>query len=100
MKSARIVFLDRDGTLNEEPPDEQVDSLEKLRLLPNVIASLQELQRAGYRFVMVSNQDGLGSERYPRAQFELVQDFLLQLFASQGIAFEAIFICPHWAHEV
>jgi len=100
MSGAAILFLDRDGTLIEEPPDEQVDSLEKLRLLPNVIASLQELQRAGYRFVMVSNQDGLGSERYPRAQFELVQDFLLQLFASQGIAFEAIFICPHWAHEV
>jgi len=99
MSGAAILFLDRDGTLIEEPPDEQVDSLQKLRLLPGVIAALQELQRAGYGFVMVSNQDGLGSERYPRAQFELVQDFLLQLFASQGIAFEAIFICPHFADE-
>jgi imidazoleglycerol-phosphate dehydratase/histidinol-phosphatase len=99
MSGAAILLLDRDGTLIEEPPDEQVDSLEKLRLLPGVIGALQELQRAGYRFVMVSNQDGLGTERYPRAQFELVQNFLLQLLASQGIAFEAIFICPHFAHE-
>jgi imidazoleglycerol-phosphate dehydratase / histidinol-phosphatase len=99
MSGAAILFLDRDGTLIEEPSDEQVDSLEKLRLLPDVIAALQELQRAGYRLVMVSNQDGLGSERYPQAQFERVQDFLLQLLASQGIAFDAVFICPHFADE-
>jgi imidazoleglycerol-phosphate dehydratase / histidinol-phosphatase len=99
MSGAVVLFLDRDGTLIEEPPDQQVDSLEKLRLMPGVIAALQELARAGYRFVMVSNQDGLGSEGYARAQFELVQEHLLQLFASQGIAFEATFICPHFAEE-
>ena len=94
-----VLFLDRDGTLIEEPPDEQVDRLDKIRLLPDVIAALQTLRRAGYRLVMVSNQDGLGTARYAREHFEQVQRFLLHLFGSQGIEFDEIFICPHFAHE-
>lgn len=93
------LFIDRDGTLIAEPPDFQVDRLDKVRLLPGVFAALTELRRAGYRLVMVSNQDGLGSDRYPQADFDLVQRFVLDLFASQGITFDAIFICPHFAHE-
>jgi imidazoleglycerol-phosphate dehydratase/histidinol-phosphatase len=99
MSGAVILFVDRDGTLIEEPPDCQVDTLEKVQLLPGVIAALAELKQAGYRFVMVSNQDGLGSERYPRERFEQVQNFVLRLFASQGIGFDQVFICPHFAHE-
>jgi imidazoleglycerol-phosphate dehydratase/histidinol-phosphatase len=94
-----VLFVDRDGTLIEEPPDNQVDRLDKVRLLPGVFAALTEFRRAGYRLVMVSNQDGLGSERYPRAHFEQVQAFVLQLFASQGIEFDQVFICPHFASE-
>jgi imidazoleglycerol-phosphate dehydratase/histidinol-phosphatase len=94
-----VLFVDRDGTLIEEPPDNQVDRLDKLRLLPGVIAALNELRRAGYRLVMVSNQDGLGSERYPRERFELVQAFLLHLLASQGVEFDEVFICPHLEQE-
>jgi len=94
-----ILFVDRDGTLIEEPPDQQVDRLDKLRLLPGVLAALAQLRRAGYRLVMVTNQDGLGTERYPLEHFEQVQSFLLQLFASQGIEFEAVFVCPHFAHQ-
>jgi imidazoleglycerol-phosphate dehydratase/histidinol-phosphatase len=96
---APVLFVDRDGTLIEEPPDNQVDRLDKVRLLPGVFAALSALQRAGYRLVMVSNQDGLGSERYPRAHFEQVQAFVLQLFTSQGIEFDQVFICPHMASE-
>jgi imidazoleglycerol-phosphate dehydratase / histidinol-phosphatase len=99
MRPAPVLFVDRDGTLIEEPPDNQVDRLDKLRLLPGVIAALAELRRAGYRLVMVSNQDGLGSARYPRERFEQVQGFLLQLLASQGIEFEQVFICPHLEQE-
>jgi len=91
----RLLFIDRDGTLIEEPPDEQVDSLQKVRLLPGVIPALLELQRAGYGLVLVSNQDGLGSETFPEASFREPQDFLRTLLESQGIRFEAEFFCPH-----
>ncbi|MCE3284286.1 MAG: bifunctional imidazole glycerol-phosphate dehydratase/histidinol phosphatase [Steroidobacteraceae bacterium] len=91
----RVLFIDRDGTLVEEPPDEQIDSLQKVRLLPGVIPALLELQRAGYRLVLVSNQDGLGTATFPERAFRETQDFIRRLFASQGIEFDAEFFCPH-----
>jgi imidazoleglycerol-phosphate dehydratase/histidinol-phosphatase len=94
-----VLFVDRDGTLIEEPADEQVDSLRKVRFMPGVFAALSELTRHGYRLVMVTNQDGLGSERYPRAVFEEVQEFVLDAFSSQGIVFDAVLVCPHTASE-
>jgi imidazoleglycerol-phosphate dehydratase/histidinol-phosphatase len=99
MSGRRILFLDRDGTLNEEVADEQIDSLAKIRLMPGVIPALLELKRAGYSFVMVTNQDGLGTQGFPRDAFELAQSFILELFRSQGIEFEAVFLCPHFKHE-
>jgi imidazoleglycerol-phosphate dehydratase / histidinol-phosphatase len=99
MSGLRVLFLDRDGTLNEEPPDEQVDSLEKIKLLPGVIPALLDLKRAGFTFVMVTNQDGLGTESLPSDKFERAHQFILALFASQGIAFDAVFVCPHFKRE-
>ena len=99
MSGRRIVFIDRDGTLNEEPPDEQVDSLEKIRLLPGVIPALLELKRAGFLFAMVTNQDGLGTPSLPTDRFEAAHRFILELFASQGIVFDAVFVCPHFLRE-
>ncbi len=93
--SARILFIDRDGTLIEEPDDYQVDAVEKIRLVEGVIPSLLELARHGFRFVMVSNQDGLGTDAFPQAHFDLCHDHALRLFTSQGISFDEIFICPH-----
>jgi imidazoleglycerol-phosphate dehydratase / histidinol-phosphatase len=90
------LFIDRDGTLVEEPPDEQVDSLEKIRFLPGVFAALNELKRRGYRFVMVTNQDGLGTPSLPQVDFEKPQEFILEAFRSQGIEFDRIFVCPHF----
>lgn len=95
MSGERVLFIDRDGTLVEEPPDEQVDRLDKIRLLPGVIPALLELERAGYRFVLVSNQDGLGTDSFPEPTFREPQDFIRALFASQGIVFDAEFFCPH-----
>ncbi len=94
-----VVFVDRDGTLIEEPPDSQVDALHKVRFMPGVFAALAELVRHGYTLVMVTNQDGLGSERYPRPVFEEVQEFVLDAFNSQGIVFDAVLVCPHTASE-
>lgn len=99
MSKQKILFIDRDGTLIDEPADKQIDSLEKLELEPEVIPALLRLKSLGYRFVMVSNQDGLGSSQYPQVQFDSVQEKLLSLLSSQGIIFDAIHICPHWKSE-
>ena len=99
MSGARVLFIDRDGTLVEEPADEQVDSLAKIRLLPGVIPALLELRRAGFRLVLISNQDGLGTDTFPTATFHEPQDFIRALFASQGIEFDAEFFCPHRAQD-
>jgi imidazoleglycerol-phosphate dehydratase/histidinol-phosphatase len=91
----KIAFLDRDGTLILEPADEQVDRLEKIALVPGVIPALLRLRDAGYEFVMVTNQDGLGTATFPTAAFQQVQDFVISLFLSQGISFTRVFVCPH-----
>jgi imidazoleglycerol-phosphate dehydratase/histidinol-phosphatase len=91
----QVLFIDRDGTLIEEPHDNQVDALEKIRLVPGVIPALLELASHGYCFVMVSNQDGLGTASFPREQFDVCHEHTLALFTSQGIAFDEVFICPH-----
>ena len=99
MSGRRILFLDRDGTLNEETADEQIDSLEKVRLMPGVVPALLALKAAGFAFVVVTNQDGLGTDAFPMERFELAHRFILELFSSQGIEFEAVFICPHFKRE-
>src|SRR6476660_6643552 len=87
----KVLFIDRDGTLIEEPDDFQVDSFEKLRLLPEVIGCLGEIARQ-YELVMVSNQDGLGTSSFPEDRFLAVHNFLLQLFQREGIVFSDVFI--------
>jgi len=91
----RIAFVDRDGTLIKEPADQQVDKLEKVELVPGVIPAMLRLKEAGYRFVMISNQDGRGTDSFPEKDFLIPQAFTVQLFNSQGITFDEIFICPH-----
>ena len=83
---AAVLFVDRDGTLIEEPADEQVDTLEKVRFMPGVFAALAALRDRGFRFAMVTNQDGLGGAGFPRDAFERPQRFVLDAFASQGLA--------------
>jgi len=94
-----ILFIDRDGTLIEEPEDFQIDRYEKLKLFKNVIPALLKLRNAGYQFVIVSNQDGLGSESYPKASFDGPHQLMLDIFSSQGIYFRDIFIDPSWPQD-
>lgn len=91
-----IVFIDRDGTLLEEPPDFQIDAYEKLRFVAGVIPALLQLRDAGYQFVIVTNQDGLGSAAYPQASFDGPHDLMLHIFASQGIVFRDVLIDRSW----
>jgi imidazoleglycerol-phosphate dehydratase/histidinol-phosphatase len=95
----KILFVDRDGCLIVEPPDGQIDSFEKLDLIPGVIAALQRCVAAGYELVMVTNQDGLGTPSLPQASFDGPQALLLRILASQGIRFREILIDRSFEHE-
>lgn len=99
MSLKKFLFIDRDGTLILEPYDNQIDEFEKFELLPNVIPALLALKKTGFNFVMVSNQDGLGTSTYPEEKYTRIQNFLLNLLSSQGIRFESIRICPHSPQE-
>lgn len=95
----RVLFIDRDGTLVEEPADQQVDRIDKVKLMPGVIPALLKLQAAGYELVVISNQDGLGTAGFPEPDFTVTQNFIRELFTSQGIKFAAEFFCPHFLKD-
>lgn len=95
-KPNKYAFFDRDGTLIHEPQDTfQIDSLKKLKILDGVIDTLIQLKNWGYKFVMVSNQNGIGTPSFPENKFRQPQQRLLSLLSQQGIQFEQVFICPH-----
>jgi imidazoleglycerol-phosphate dehydratase/histidinol-phosphatase len=94
-----VVFIDRDGTIVREPRDRQIDALEKMEFIPGIISGLQLLSESGFTLVMVSNQDGLGTKRYPRKAFDVVQTKILTLLEGEGIYFKKIFICPHMKEQ-
>ena len=87
-----VLFVDRDGTLIEEPADFQIDSYAKLRLFEGVIPALIRLRDAGYDFVMVTNQDGLGTDAFPQEDFDGPHALMMQVFDSQGIRFRDVLI--------
>lgn len=90
--SRPILFVDRDGTLIEEPADFQIDAYSKLRFVQGVIPAMLKLRDAGYEFVMVTNQDGLGTDSYPYESFLGPHQLMMQVFESQGIVFRDVLI--------
>lgn len=97
----RILFIDRDGTIIEEPSEDfQIDSLEKLHFIPKVITSLSRIcKHSPYELVMVSNQDGLGTESFPEDTFWPAHNKMLEVLKNEGIEFKSIHIDPSFAHE-
>jgi len=96
-----VLFIDRDGTLIVEPPDDfQIDTLEQLEFIPAVIRNLYFIRKqTDFELVIVSNQDGLGSRGYPMEAFEQVQDKMMNIFRNEGITFDKIFIDSSWPEE-
>ncbi|MEP6946699.1 MAG: bifunctional histidinol-phosphatase/imidazoleglycerol-phosphate dehydratase HisB [Acidobacteriota bacterium] len=96
----KVLFIDRDGTMIREPNDFQVDLLEKLRFLPGVITNLARIAReTEYVLVMVTNQDGLGTESFPETAFHPAQNFVIQTLADEGIEFADVFVDRTFPHE-
>jgi len=97
----KVLFIDRDGTLiKEAPPSFQIDSFEKLRFFPGVFQYLSKIVKEfDFEIVMVSNQDGLGTESFPHADFEPVHQFIIDAFKGEGISFSEIFIDPSLPSE-
>lgn len=88
-----VLFIDRDGTILVEPEDEQVDELAKFAFVPEVITALKTI--AGwdrYALVMVTNQDGLGTESFPESAFQPLQDLMLRTLEGEGVAFDAVHV--------
>jgi imidazoleglycerol-phosphate dehydratase / histidinol-phosphatase len=89
----KVLFIDRDGTIITEPKDEQIDSIEKMTFLPGAISCLSKIAlETDFEFVMVTNQDGLGTDSYPENTFWPVQDKILEILKGEGIKFSEIFI--------
>lgn len=96
----KVLFIDRDGTLIFEPEDFQIDSFDKLKFLPFVFSGLGKIAKeTDYEFVMVSNQDGLGTENFPEETFYPVQNFILQSLANEGVVFSEVCIDDSFGHE-
>ena len=96
----KALFIDRDGTLIREAPDEQVDTLEKLEFMPNVFRNLYLIrQNTDFELVIVSNQDGLGTPVYPEKDYNLVHNKMIKCFENEGIIFDDILIDKTFLHE-
>jgi imidazoleglycerol-phosphate dehydratase/histidinol-phosphatase len=95
MIQTKVMFVDRDGTLIEEPPDEQVDTIAKIRFMPEVFAAMRQAKKLGFKLAIVTNQDGLGSASFPQSAFDEPHQFMMDAFSSQGVEFDAVFVCPH-----
>ena len=96
----KVLFIDRDGTIIREPEDFQIDAFEKLEVLPNVINSLSKIAKElSYELVMVSNQDGLGTDSFPEETFWPVQNFIINTLKNEGVEFSEIHIDSSFENE-
>jgi len=98
MKTA--LFIDRDGTILQEPEDEQIDSIEKFHFVPDSITQLAFIrEKTDFEFVLVSNQDGLGTPAFPEDTFWPAHNLMLQVLESVGVTFDDVRIDRSFEHE-
>lgn len=96
----RVLFIDRDGTLIQEPADEQIDAFEKLVFVPGMFKNLSFIaEKLDFKLVMVSNQDGLGTSSFPEETFWPVHNFILQTLEGEGIRFNKQHIDRHFPED-
>ncbi|MCL4150162.1 UNVERIFIED_CONTAM: hypothetical protein GTU68_062165 [Idotea baltica] len=96
----RVLFIDRDGTIIKEPADEQIDSFEKLEFYPKVFQYLSKIAKElDFEIVMITNQDGLGTQVYPEDTFWPVHNFILKTFEAEGVVFKEQFIDRTFAKD-
>ncbi len=96
----KVLFVDRDGTLIHEPEDYQIDSLDKLEFYPEVFTYLAKIARElDYEIVMVTNQDGLGTDSFPETDFWPIQNFIIKTFDNEGVEFSDVLIDRTFAKE-
>ncbi|MEM6720990.1 MAG: bifunctional histidinol-phosphatase/imidazoleglycerol-phosphate dehydratase HisB [Bacteroidota bacterium] len=96
----KVLFIDRDGTIIKEPADEQIDSFEKLEFYPKALSALRKIaNELDFELVMITNQDGLGTEVYPEDTFWPVHNFMLQTLKGEEIEFDHIVIDRTFAKD-
>ena len=96
----KVLFIDRDGTLIKEPADEQIDAFEKLEFYPGAFSYMSKIaSELDYELVMITNQDGLGTEVYPEHTFWPVQNFIMTAFENEGVHFEEVYIDKTFPEE-
>ncbi len=96
----KVLFIDRDGTLIKETVDEQIDAFEKMIFYPKVFTWLGKIaQELDYELVMITNQDGLGTEAFPEETFWPVHNFIIKTFENEGVNFNKVFLDRTFPHE-
>jgi imidazoleglycerol-phosphate dehydratase/histidinol-phosphatase len=96
----KVLFIDRDGTMVLEPSDYQLDSFEKLEFYPKAFQYLAKIaNELDYELVMVTNQDGLGTDSHPEETFWPTHNFIIKAFENEGVVFEAVFIDKTFPYE-
>ena len=87
----KVLFIDRDGTIVLEPEDEQIDSLSKIRFVPDAIGVLRRIRKEmNFKLVMITNQDGLGTPSFPEEDFYESHNFILDILDAEQEFFVAL----------
>lgn len=95
----KVIFLDRDGTINREPTDGIVDTIEKVKILPSVIPALNLLQSKGYHLLFITNQHGISLGRLTDEEFHKINDYIIRQLLKDNITILDTFYCPHLKEE-